>query len=77
MSARHTAWDLLPSINCPVLVMHGSDDELTAVANAVLLAKRMQHAGLFVHRGGRHGFFDEFADDIDEVLADFWTSIGV
>lgn len=76
MSARHDAWDLLPTISTPVLVMHGSDDALTPPVNAVLLADQLPHAQLYVHEGGRHGFFDKFADDVDLMLATFWTSVG-
>ncbi len=77
MSARHDAWDLLSSISASVLVMHGSDDEMTPPINASLLTEQLPHARLHVHQGGRHGFFDEFADDLDPILDGFWTSAGV
>jgi pimeloyl-ACP methyl ester carboxylesterase len=55
--------------------MHGSDDELTPALNARLLQQRIPNAHLHVHDGGRHGFFDEFADDTDPVLDTFWSSV--
>jgi pimeloyl-ACP methyl ester carboxylesterase len=76
MSARHDAWDLLPRIECPTLVLHGSDDAMTPSANADLIAGRVPGARLHLHEGGRHGFFDEFADQLDPVLAAFWSSVA-
>ena len=74
MSASHIAWDLLPQIACPTLVIHGSDDEMTPSVNAHAIAERIRNSQLYVHRGGRHGFFDEFAEDLDPILRGFWSS---
>jgi pimeloyl-ACP methyl ester carboxylesterase len=74
MSARHDAWDLLPDIVCPTLVLHGSDDQMTPTVNAPAIAGRLPDAQLHVHAGGRHGFFDEFADELEETMSAFWTS---
>ena len=76
MSAAHDAWDRLPSIGCPTLVLHGSDDAITPAVNADLLAARIPGARLHVHQGGRHGFFDELADDLAPVLDRFWSDVG-
>ena len=73
MSARHDAWDLLPDISSPTLVIHGSDDEMNPTHNSRLLANRIPGAQLYIHDGGRHGFFDEFAHDLDLLLGRFWT----
>lgn len=73
MSARHDAWGLLPRITCPTLVLHGSDDEMTPAVNSELIADQVPGARLHIHDGGRHGFFDEFADDLDPVLAALWA----
>jgi pimeloyl-ACP methyl ester carboxylesterase len=40
-SNQHNAWDLLPDISAPTLVVHGSDDLLNPIANAPLLADRI------------------------------------
>lgn len=76
LSARHDAWDLLPQIGCPTLVLHGADDQMTPSSNAHAIADRIPYAQLYIHPKGRHGFFDEFAEDIDPLLHDFWTRAG-
>lgn len=70
-SARHDAWDLLPRIAAPTLVLHGTDDRMVATANAPLLAERIPGAVLHLHEGGRHGFFEEFATDVTPLVSDF------
>ncbi|WP_307872559.1 alpha/beta fold hydrolase [Paractinoplanes ovalisporus] len=73
-SNRHDAWDVLPLIQAPTLVLHGSDDLMVPTANAPLLARRIPGASLHLHHGGRHGFFDEFEGEIAPVLDSFLTS---
>jgi pimeloyl-ACP methyl ester carboxylesterase len=63
-SARHDAWELLPRIQTPTLVIHGTGDLMTPAANARLLAERIPVAALRLHEGGRHGFFEEFREDV-------------
>lgn len=70
-SNRHDAWDVLPDIAAPTLVLHGTDDLMVPSANAPLLAKRIPGAVLHLTEGGRHGFFDEFAGDVVPVIDDF------
>lgn len=60
-SRHHGAWDLLPSITTPTLILHKEDDLMTPAANAHLLAERIPRADLQVYPGSRHGFFEEFA----------------
>jgi pimeloyl-ACP methyl ester carboxylesterase len=72
-SARHDAWEALPRIAAPTLVLHGTDDLMVPAENAPLLAGRIPGARLHLHDGGRHGFFDEFAEDLDPVLTGFLT----
>jgi pimeloyl-ACP methyl ester carboxylesterase len=76
MSARHDAWDLLPRIQCPTLLLHGRDDQMSPSVNAETSAERIPNAQLHIHPTGRHGFFDEFADQLDPVLHNFWTQAG-
>lgn len=73
MSARHDAWDLLAAIACPTLVLHGAADRMTPSINGEVIAERIPNAELQIHPTGRHGFFDEFADEIDRDLRSFWT----
>jgi pimeloyl-ACP methyl ester carboxylesterase len=63
-SARHDAWNMLPWIEAPTLVIHGSDDLMVPAANADLLAERIPRATFRLHHGGRHGFFDEFRREV-------------
>ena len=70
-SDQHDAWDLLPRISAPTLVLHGSDDVLNPVANAPLLAERIPHAQLHVLTGGRHAYFQEFRQLASSLVLDF------
>jgi pimeloyl-ACP methyl ester carboxylesterase len=70
-SARHDAWARLPEITAPTLVIHGTDDVMVPTANAAEIADRVPGAQLRLFPGGRHGFFEELADDVDPVVEDF------
>lgn len=71
VSDRHDAWDDLPRITAPTLVLHGDDDRMTPTGNAPLLAGRVPGAELRLVPGGRHGFFEEFADDVVPAVRAF------
>ena len=71
VSNRHDAWDLLPRITAPTLVLHGTDDEMVPAANSSLLSSRIPDARVWTRPGGRHGFFDEFADEVNPLVEDF------
>jgi 3-oxoadipate enol-lactonase len=68
---EHDAWDLLPMINAPTLVIHGSEDQRAPTANAFLLAERIPGAELFIVKGGRHGYFVEFREEASRVVNEF------
>ncbi|MEV4348589.1 alpha/beta hydrolase [Actinoplanes sp. NPDC049596] len=70
-SNRHDAWDVLPQIQAPTLILHGTDDLMVPAANAPLLADRIPNATLRIHEGGRHGFFDEFAPALTPLIETF------
>jgi pimeloyl-ACP methyl ester carboxylesterase len=72
-SRHHDAWDLLPSITAPTLILHGEDDLMTPVQNARLLADRIPGAGLQVYPGSRHGFFAEFAQQVSPAVLEFFA----
>ncbi|WP_170160572.1 alpha/beta fold hydrolase [Prauserella muralis] len=59
-SARHNAWDALPGISAPTLVVHGTDDTFNPVANAPLLAQRIPDATMELIPGARHAYFEEY-----------------
>ncbi len=67
----HGAWDELPSIRMPVLVIHGTDDPQVPAANAYLLAERIPGAELHLVKGARHGFQLEAHPAVTEVVMDF------
>ncbi|TCC26116.1 alpha/beta fold hydrolase [Kribbella sindirgiensis] len=59
-SNRHDAWDGLPTIAAPTLILHGTDDIFSPVANAQLLADRIPGARAELVTGARHAYFHEF-----------------
>ncbi|GAA1996558.1 alpha/beta fold hydrolase [Catenulispora subtropica] len=59
-SAKHDAWDALPAITAPTLVVHGTDDVFNPAANAPLIAERIPGARRVLIEGARHAYFDEF-----------------
>ena len=70
-SKEHDAWDGLPSITAPTLILHGSNDRVVPTANAPLLAGRIPHAELYLVKNGRHMFFIEFRREVDCVVKAF------
>lgn len=70
-SARHDAWDRLERIEAPTLVLHGTDDLMSPVANAHLLGDRIPEAQVHRVEHGRHGFFEEFRDDVMSLVRSF------
>ena len=70
-SAAHDAWNQLPAITAPTLVIHGGRDEVAPTANAHLLAERIPGAEVHLVPRGRHMFYLEFRDEVDRVIADF------
>ena len=73
-SSRHDAWDVLPGIEAPTMVLHGTADLMVPAANAPLLAARVPDATLYFHPGGRHGFFDEFQTTVTPLVRSFLLS---
>lgn len=76
VSADHDAWARLPEITAPTLVLHGTDDRMVPTANAPLIADRVPGSVLELHEGGRHGFFEEFADTVTPLVLDFLLDRG-
>lgn len=70
-SYGHDAWRALPSITAPTLVLHGTEDPMVPPENAEVIASAVLDARVMYHHGGRHGFFDEFADDLLPTLLAF------
>jgi len=72
-STAHDAWDLLPGIGAPTLVLHGDDDAMTPPANARVLASRLPGARVHLVEGGRHGYLQEFRPEASRVVREFLT----
>ena len=70
-SARHDAWDALPRITAPTLVVHGTDDIFNPAANAPLVAERIPNARLQLIPGARHAYFEEFRTEAGPLVLDF------
>ncbi|HVN64458.1 MAG TPA: alpha/beta hydrolase [Candidatus Binataceae bacterium] len=50
------AYDRLPEIKCPVLIVHGDNDVLVPTANAQVIKSRIPHAEVFMIPGAGHFF---------------------
>ncbi|MYW06679.1 alpha/beta fold hydrolase, partial [Streptomyces sp. SID3343] len=75
-SHRHDAWDALPGITAPTLVVHGGDDLLNPTANAPLLAGRIPGARSAVIPGARHAYFEEFRAVAGPLVLDFLDEVA-
>ncbi|MGF0118699.1 alpha/beta fold hydrolase [Promicromonospora sp. Marseille-Q5078] len=58
-SGGHDAWEELPRVLAPTLVLHGADDLLAPAVNATLLGERIPGARVEVPPGLRHAYFHE------------------
>ena len=70
-SEGHEAWDELPSIARPVLVIHGDNDSINVTPNAYLLAGRIPGAEIRIIAGGRHAFHIEFREEASAAVLEF------
>ncbi len=70
-SHRHDAWDALPDITAPTLIVHGTDDVFNPSANAPLLADRISGARFELIPGARHAYFEEFRSTASPLVKDF------
>lgn len=73
-SNRHDAWDGLPSITAPTLILHGTDDIFSPAANAQLLADRIPGARAELVPGARHAYFHEFRSAASAAVLSFLTA---
>lgn len=74
-SDRHDAWDALPRIAAPSLVLHGTEDRMVPTENAALIADRIPDARLRLYPGGRHGFFEELEDQVTPEILGFLADV--
>lgn len=74
-SDRHDAWDALPSITAPALVLHGTEDAMVPTENAALITDRIPDARMRLFPGGRHGFFEELEDQVTPEVLGFLADV--
>jgi pimeloyl-ACP methyl ester carboxylesterase len=65
------AWEVLPGVRAPTLVIHGGADEFCPPANALRLAGRILGAELLILDGARHAYFEEFREVASPAVIDF------
>ena len=69
--AAFDAWDRLPELAAPTLVVHGTADVVVAPANAQLLAERIPGADIEWFEGCGHLLFWEEPERFVEVVGEF------
>lgn len=74
LSAGHDAASRLHQIQAPTLIMHGDEDRLAPPVNAQTLGRLIPRSEVRIVGGGRHGFFDEFAEPVTKTVTDFLTA---
>ncbi|MEU6139458.1 alpha/beta fold hydrolase [Streptomyces sp. NPDC047081] len=70
-SNRHDAWEVLPGIAAPTLILHGDEDRLTPADNVPLLAARIPDARTHVFPGARHAYFEECRPEAAMLVTEF------
>ena len=65
----HDAFDALPRIACPTLVIGGTEDRIVTGAASEELAARIPGAELKMYGGLSHGLYEEAPDFIERVAA--------
>lgn len=70
-SNGHDAWDVLPLIGAPTLILHGGQDRLNPPDNVELLAARIPGSRTHIFPGARHAYFEECRDEAGERVRAF------
>ncbi|MBB6569310.1 alpha/beta hydrolase [Kribbella sandramycini] len=76
-SNKHEAWERLPEIGAPTLILHGADDIFSPVANAQVLSERIPQARAEVIAGARHAYFHEFRAVASPLVLEFLAVAGL
>jgi len=74
-AAEHDAYDRLPRIHCPTLVIAGRDDALIAWENSRIIAERIKGAQLVVLEPAGHCFWLEQPEQTLDAIASFLASV--
>jgi 3-oxoadipate enol-lactonase len=70
-AGRHDAWDDLPRISAPTLVVTGDADRLILADNSRRIAERIPRARLRILEGAGHDFPTERPDETAALLREF------
>jgi pimeloyl-ACP methyl ester carboxylesterase len=70
-AVRHEAYDRLPQIRCPTLIISGSEDKIVPAENSRILAERIPDAELVVLPKAGHGYLVECAEESNAIVLDF------
>jgi len=73
-SNNHEAWEELPAIKAPTLILHGADDVFSPATNAAVLVHRIPDARAHVISGARHAYFHEFRAIASPLVLDFLST---
>jgi 3-oxoadipate enol-lactonase len=68
---KHDSRDLAPKIKAPTLVIVGRHDIITPPEASSELAAAIPGAQLVIFPNGGHGFWREFAGDVNSIVRDF------
>lgn len=66
-SRTHDAWESLGAIQAPTLILHGTEDALTPLADAELLHRGIRRSTLVKVPGARHGLHLDHPETVDWV----------
>lgn len=66
-SKAHDAVGYLSLIHAPTLIVHGTDDQLSPLANALMLYQSIPHATLAKVPGARHGVHLDHPETVDWI----------
>lgn len=66
---------LLPVIDIPTLIVHGSDDEDSPLAHAHLLAQGLPHADLRIIDGGKHSILTQNTARVADEMRSFLSTL--
>ncbi len=69
----HDVYELLPSIQCPTLVIGGQQDKIVSTQASVELSARIPNCQLFLYEQWGHGLYEEAPDFWDRVTEFFGT----
>lgn len=64
-------WPVLGEVRAPVLIVHGTEDDVCAPENASRMAERLRSATVEMIPGGRHGMHREFRPAVARAMLKF------